>query len=366
MCPESVAAGADDWHNAVGTGPFILTDYVDGSGATYTKNPAYWGKSTINGKEYQLPLVDKLIYPIITDESTAIAALRTGKTDWAPKIKVVYQNTLASSVPALTQQKYLSGVIALLKLNRLKSQFVSDKNIRRALMIGTDLNMIANTVYGGGEIVDWPIASNVPGFTPLSEMPASQKELYTYDVAKAKKLIADAGYPDGFTIEIATNSDATNGDLCAALTSMWAKFNVTVKIKIMENTALTNAYNDVSYKDAITSSYGVVNPFVSLVMARWNYAGTVYKQGETPDFETMFQNASSMVDATQRTALIKSFSLAFLDDVGIIPFTNTYVLNCYWPWLKNYHGELETGYYNGMPMIKRMWIDNSVKATILK
>ena len=58
------------------------------------RNSNYWGSTTINGKQYKLPFVDSLVYPIMPDEATAIAALRTGKVDWWPTVPSSYDTSL--------------------------------------------------------------------------------------------------------------------------------------------------------------------------------------------------------------------------------------------------------------------------------
>src|SRR5436190_15745233 len=78
---EMADAGANNWRNAVGTGPFQLTEFVQGSTNTYTKNPQYWDKEKIGGTEYKLPFVNKLVYRTIRDEATYVTALRTAKID---------------------------------------------------------------------------------------------------------------------------------------------------------------------------------------------------------------------------------------------------------------------------------------------
>ena len=78
---EVVDAGAGNWKNVNGTGPFMLGDFVQGNSNTYVKNPNYWGSEKINGVETKLPLVDKLVYRTIKDEATFLTALRTGKLD---------------------------------------------------------------------------------------------------------------------------------------------------------------------------------------------------------------------------------------------------------------------------------------------
>jgi len=364
MAPESINAGAENWQNAVGTGPFIITDYVDGSGATYKRNPNYWGKTTINGKEYQEPFIDTLRYPIIADVSTQVAALRTAKLDWAPKVSLTYGATLASSSPDLIMKKYMSNTMQMLKFNRLTSKYFTDKNLRRALMIGTDLNAIAKLVYTEGEVVSWPLSPADPGYVSLDKLPASQKELYTYDPVKAKQLVAAAGYPNGFKMEITIGNDSVSGDLANACVSMWAKFGVTATVNVLEATPLASANEKVTYPDCETYTSTVANPLTALGLCRSDVAGATYKAGEP--LMQMDVDALATIDPVKRTAIEQQLGLAFLDDVGVLPFTNPYVLNCYWPWMKNYYGELEAGYYNGIPMIKRMWIDQNLKKSLGK
>ena len=81
MAPEVIAAGPKDWHNLVGTGPFAIKEYVSGSHIAYQRNPDYWKTTVIDGKEYQTPFVDEMVWPFIADESTQIAALRTATLD---------------------------------------------------------------------------------------------------------------------------------------------------------------------------------------------------------------------------------------------------------------------------------------------
>jgi len=74
--------------------------------------------------------------------------------------------------------------------------------------------------------------------------------------------------------------------------------------------------------------------------------------------------AMGEMDVNKRTDLITKFCQDALLDVGFIPMANPYLLNCYWPWLKNYYGEIESGYFNEIPMIKEIWIDQSLKKSL--
>ena len=72
---------AKDWRNLVGTGPFMLTDYVEGSSLTFEKNPNYWGFDE-KYPENRLPYVDKIITLLMQEETTRLAALRSGKVGY--------------------------------------------------------------------------------------------------------------------------------------------------------------------------------------------------------------------------------------------------------------------------------------------
>ncbi|MBA7585363.1 hypothetical protein ES708_27338 [subsurface metagenome] len=151
---EVVEAGSTDWRNQVGTGPFILMDHVAGSQATYERNPNYWGTTTINGKEYSLPFVDKLILPVIDDMSTLIAAVRTGAVDWATAIPLLYEDTLSTTAPDLIKMRYLTSSFNSLGFQCDQEPW-NNRNVRRALMIGTNLEAMRDAIWLDGQLHAW-------------------------------------------------------------------------------------------------------------------------------------------------------------------------------------------------------------------
>jgi ABC-type transport system substrate-binding protein len=85
-----------DWKNSIGTGAFMLTEYVPGSALSYQKNPNYWGTNPAGpGKGDKLPYVDELKQLIIEDSSTQLAAVRTGKVDFSLWTDLTLDDTLA-------------------------------------------------------------------------------------------------------------------------------------------------------------------------------------------------------------------------------------------------------------------------------
>ena len=360
-CPESgnstVGAGSEDWRNQSSDGPFIISNYVSGSSVTYTANPNYWGQTKINGTSYKLPFISTLVYPIIPDDSTLVAALETGKVDWNPSQPLSDASELSTGNSSLIQDKYLTGNAETLKLNRLDNQYLKNESVRRALMMATDLNTINNLEWPGSTEPGFPVAQGNPAYTPVSQLPASTAELFTYNATTAKQAIATAGYPNGFSLAITISSaSSTDTDVAQLLVSEWAQVGVTLTINSVDATAKQTLDNARNF-DCIMESFSCNNPIVpeSQVEAQAGVVNLdVYLASE--NFETMYNKMVLDSDATTLTADEKSLALAMLDDVGFIPFGDEVGLNCYQPWIKNYYNETDTGYHNRVPMEAELWI----------
>jgi peptide/nickel transport system substrate-binding protein len=91
-----------DWRHAIGTGPFILRDFLPGNSATLVKNPDYWGHDERHPQN-KLPYIDKLKFLIIPNESEAIEAMRAGKIDCMNQISYKGAQALQKTNPEIIQ-----------------------------------------------------------------------------------------------------------------------------------------------------------------------------------------------------------------------------------------------------------------------
>ena len=363
FAPESATAGGADWKNQVGTGPFILSDYVSGSSATYTRNPNYWGKTTIGGKQYQMPFINSLTYPVIADASTQLAALRTGKIDIWSRVPLSNAATLKQSSPNLVQNKWLIGQTMIMYMNRIESPQLSVLNIRKAVLKATDFNTILKLAWTEGNILGWPVSSQNPAYTPLNQLPAATQDLFNYDPTKAKQMLADAGYPNGFATTIAYNAaDPVQANVASIAASEWAKVGIVATLQPTDQVALTAIKTARSYKGFLVWSVGTINPLTPLTYIDGSGLGATYKTGEPLDIE---EHATlSEMDPTKFSADVKQTCQDMLADAGYVPFADPYLINCYWPWLKNYYGEIDAGYNNQVPLVSRIWIDAALKKSL--
>ena len=154
--PEVIEEHGDvkDWRNLVGTGPFMLTDWTEGTSATWTKNPDYWGFDE-KYPENRLPYVDTLKALIIPDEATRLAALRSAKIDVLAHFlggvqlgSVDQVNSLKKTDPELAMEPFSYRSLTSWPLNSSRPPF-DDVRVRRAMQMALDLETI-NTLYWGG------------------------------------------------------------------------------------------------------------------------------------------------------------------------------------------------------------------------
>ena len=361
--PELVKAGAQNWKNATGTGPFQLTDYVQGNAQTYSRNPLYWDKEKIDGQDYKIPFVDKVTYRIIKDEATQHAAIRTGKLDILEAIRWQAVDSLKKSAPQLKWSRWLSmGGIYLAM--RVDQKPFSDIRVRRALNMAVNKREIVSEYYGGNaELFAYPQHPDYIGyFQTLDEMPASVKELYEYNPEKAKKLLAEAGYPKGFTFKTQVCAcSPDNMDLLPLVAGYLEQIGVKIEIQPMEYGAFLSAMTTQTNTPGYFMGNGHTNPTTTI---RKNFVpGQVWNpsQWDDPKFTARVAEMYRTPDEATRKTMLQAMTIEMLDNAPYLWLPTPNVYSAWWPWVKNYDGELRVGAVKPGPVYARIWIDQELK-----
>jgi len=373
LSPETVEAGPSDWRNHCGTGPFILTDYTAGTALTFERNPDYWGTTTIDGKEYQLPFVDKWIVPIIIDESTRMAALRTGQLDVVSRARLRFRDSLKSTCPDLNQLAGMHSspyeIYCHFDDTETGTWPFTDLKVRRALSMAIDRESLIKSVFTEGVIHNYPIYYNMPTtlYTPLEDLPEAVQEQYEYNPEKAKQLLEEALGPpgdDGFffktTMECLARDEPQ--DVASLLVSYWADVGIDCELDVREQAAHSAAFYNRDYTQLlVTASHNVHFPYWNL--ATEELPGQVYNVSgrENPAIIELVSGAVKDPDAARRDAAIKAASIMMLEDCDVIEVATGAYDHWWWPWLKNYYGEMDSCYYCVRPMAARIWIDEDLK-----
>jgi peptide/nickel transport system substrate-binding protein len=368
----------NDWENQVGTGAFMLTNYVGNSSVTYTRNPNYWEKDPIGpGKGNQLPYLDGIRDLIIPDISTRNSALRTGKIDAMASVTAEDAKTL------LTGQTGVSGLKSLEKTSidgrgypmflRVDQKPFDDIRVRQALMLGTDFNGILANLYGGkGQIVTYPFPDTTDYHALYlgindPDAPPEMKDLYTYNPNKAKQLLAQAGYPNGLTTSILlTSSDQPTIDYYTLLTSMWSKIGVTLNLDIKENSV---------YTSILASHTGYNTTYFATAPVSTFYLGGIF-QGQGPNNNLGNLNdpvinkalddvrAAAASDFTKGMQVYRNELAKYVVVQAFhIPAVIGYSYNIWWRWLANYSGEGPISYAQTI-WPNYVWKDQALKKSM--
>lgn len=360
---EVIAAGAKDWKNANGTGPFMLTDNVQGNTVTFSKNPIYWDKETIGTQQYKLPFVDKIFYRTIKDESAFIAALRTAKLDVLEGVRWVSVDELKKSAPALKWNRWLNTGGTFLSM-RVDQKPFDDIRVRRALNIAVNKQEIVKSFYNGNaELFAYPMHPDYIGYyEPLDKMTESARELFVYNPDKARALLAEAGYPKGFTFKVQVCSCSPDHmELLPLIAAYLEKVGVKIEIQPMEYGAFLSAMTTRTHTAGYFMQNGHTNPTTSIRKSfvsnqRWNPSGY-----SDPEFDKRMDAVYAERDESKRQILVKIMTRDIVEKAPYIWLPVPYVYTAWWPWVKNYGGELRVGAERPGPIHARMWVDQEMK-----
>ena len=360
---EVVAAGAKDWKNHNGTGPFMLTDFVNGNSTTFTKNPIYWDKERIGGTEYKLPFVDKVIYRTIKDEAASYAALRTGRLDIHEGVRWSAVDELKKNAPQLKWNRHLNMVGTFLAM-RVDTKPFDDVRVRRALNMAVNKQEIVKTFWGGNaELFGYPQHPDYVGyFEPLASMPESVKELFTYNPEKAKKLLAEAGHPNGFTFKVQVNANSpVHMDLVPMVAAYLEKVGVKMQIEPLEYGAFLSRMTSKTNSAGYFMDNGHTNPTTTI--RKSFVTGQTWNPSQYAD-AALDKKVAAMYaerDEGKRQQMLKEMTREIVDKAPYIWLPTGYVYSAWWPWVKNYDGELRAGAVRPGPIYARLWIDQEQK-----
>lgn len=222
------AAGDGVEGMVVGTGPYKLESWTPGVGVTLTRNEYYWGNE---------PYFEKITFKIITDTTTAIAALENGEIDMTQLINGldVDYYTNADGFRVETIDRPGAYTVAF---NTSGSESLSKKEVRQAFNYALDQEALVKLVYDGHARVNTYsiISEGEEGYT--TDLPH-----YDYNVETAKQLLAEAGYPNGVTIKFTYPTTDLGERVAAAVKEMVSASGITLDLVPTEYSAyLAAAY----------------------------------------------------------------------------------------------------------------------------
>ena len=308
----------------MGTGPYQLGEWIKEEKLVLNANDAYWGGA---------PKIGSVTFRPITNPATRTAALLTGEVDVIQDLAVRDVDRVKSEdgFQVITRPSLLNVVLAM--DTREQSPTIEGKNpmtdqrVREAIARAVDVDAINKIVMNG-------LASPSAQFVPAAHLGFVDgmdfRQMYPVDIEKAKALLADAGYPDGFTMTLdATNNRYVNdAQIAQALASMLAKINITLELNIMP-------------KSNFWGYIRVPTDNSSFIMSGWDVpsgdAGSMYgalfytrdkKEGygqvnrgsySNAEVDALVDKADSTPDIAKRDEYLQEATKILMADIPMIP-----------------------------------------------
>ncbi len=318
--------------NANGTGPFVLVSRAPDIKTVYKRNPNWWGKFEGN--------VQEVVFTSIKSDPTRVAALVSGELDFIldppprdipqmrsnPQLKVV--DGVENRIVFIGMDQ---GRDELLYSNVKGKNPFKDQRVRQALYQAIDIATIKDKLMRGQAA---PTGATMVSPLGTFNDPALEKRL-PFDLEASKKLLAAAGYPDGFevTLDCPNNRYINDEEICKTLASMWARLNVKIKLNAMPRSLyfpklekLDTSMYMLGWGGSVTDAETTFTPIY-----RTRAAGGVgdfnYGQVSNPKMDQTAAASSKEPDPVKREALIKATIKEHNDQVHHIPLHRQYI-----PW----------------------------------
>jgi peptide/nickel transport system substrate-binding protein len=311
--------------NTMGTGPFRLAEREPDRKTVLERNPTWWGTPEHN--------LDKAEFNIVANASTRAAALLSGEMDMIYSVPPQDMDRIAKSPGVkLLQAPELRTIYLAMDQTRDELLFSNikgknpfkDVRVRRAFALAIDEDAIAKRVMRGMAKPTWLMyGPGVNGYDPaLDKRPA-------VDLAKAKSLLAEAGYPDGFQLTMDCPNDryVMDEQICTAIASMLARINVKVdvyartKVKFFTDVNYPNYKVSFSLQGWTPATYDAHNVFYSLLATRDPSGRGQNNNGgySNPKLDALTESISHELDKGKRQDMINQASKIVQDDVATIP-----------------------------------------------
>ena len=361
--PEVIKQHGDakDWKVLVGTGPFELTDVVEESSATWTRNPNYWGYDE-KYPENRLPYIDELRALFLPEVETLISAIRTRKVDISHRMSGIDQAiSLQQTNPEIQVFKVFFRSNESFGVNVQKKPF-DDIRVRKAMQMALDLET-ANKAYFHGLAEMTPVGrSRFPGqFVPFAEWPEEVKKVFAYDPEGAEALLDEAGYPrgsDGIRFKTVLKwIDSFNVGYAELATGFWREIGVDVELELIPGAEFTPVTGDRDYEMIVSITANLSPGYIHYSSGfNWNTANP-----QDPWYEAKVKAADAASSREELHALAREMDLYANAQFWTIWGGMAPQLVLAQPWVHGYSSELNLGSGQYWLQFSRMWIDSALK-----
>ena len=316
----TIEKNGDAWATApesyVTNGTFYVTEWVPGSHITMSKNPNYWNADAIK--------LDKIKFLLMEDANAAYSAYQTGDA-------LLIKDVPTEEIPSLEGNAafHVEPIIGTyyISLNLGREAF-ADAKVRQALSLAVDRDYVANTLMQGTYSPAYNFMG--PGWIDAEgEFFANANGGNTYistdyeaNLAKAKDLMAEAGYPNGEgypTITYVTNDSGYHKPVAEYLQQAWAELGVTLNVEVVEWSSFTPMRRNGEYDVARNGWVGDYSDPSNMIELFYSTNGNNDGKVNIAEFDAAIDVARSTLDTTERFAALHKAEDILMEQAGCIP-----------------------------------------------
>jgi peptide/nickel transport system substrate-binding protein len=324
---------------AIGTGPYRLVRWTPGQGVALERNPRYWGPA---------PHWAKVDWRFIPNDSARTAALLAGELDVIDAVPAELTARVEGDKTRILSSTAIMMLHLMMDLGRASSPYatgadgqplprnpLADLRVRQAISMAINRQAIAErALQGTADPAGQFMAPGLDGHDPSLAPPR-------YDPARARALLAEAGFPQGFTLTVSCTNDRYAGDgrICQVLGQMLGAIGIKANVDAMPMSILLRRRGGGGPDGGMDLSmfmlgYGAPNGLASsalssLVQTQNRAAGkggNNFTGYSNPTMDRLIDQAETELDDTKRAALVQQATRLAMSDVAIVPllFTKNY------------------------------------------
>ena len=314
IVPEAYITENDAGHfasNPIGTGPYVLEEWVKDDHITLRKNPTYWGEE---------PKIDVITFLTVPDIASRVATLLAGEADIATDLQ-------PATVQEVENREGLSVVsrpgmrsVFLLFNTQIESP-VTDRRVRQAINYAVDKDVIIESILDG-------FGKKLEGQVLSEEYWGYQAalEAYPYDPAKAKELLAEAGYPDGFDLRIVSPRGRymMDAEISQAVAGQLKDVGINVTVDTLEWGVFSEEQYSHEGGPVFLLGYMTV-PDAARMLSIWH---STHPNDQHPDakFDELSDAAINETDVDARREIVREAVEYFREDAPVVFLHQQYIL----------------------------------------
>lgn len=318
----TIEANGDAWAVSAETyicnGPFYISEWVPGSYIMMSKNQNYWNADAIK--------LDGIKFNLIEDANAAYSAYQTGEIQ-------MIKDVPTEEIPSLegNSEFHVEPIIGTYYLNmNLTREAFQDVRVREALSLAIDRDYVANTLMQG----TYTAATNFmgPGWIDTdgkefidnanNGQPYIDNSDYEANLAKAKELMAEAGYPNGEgfpSISYTTNDAGYHKVVAEYLQSAWAELGINLEVNIVEWASFTPMRRNQEYDVARNGWVGDYSDPSNMLELMCTTNGNNDGKYSSEKFDAAMELSRTTMDAAERSAALHEAEDTMMADVSCIP-----------------------------------------------